>query len=122
MLRSGEPFTVNVPSSNSRSSSDTSSWCATMLRAFAMIFSPACQSAMPPTVSDLLPYVSIPSCDEAVSPWITSTSSTLTPSWSATICANVVSWLCPWGEVPVTTWTEPSGWKRIVAASQPPTA
>ena len=36
--------------------------------------------------------------------------------------ADVVSWLCPCGEVPVTTCTEPSGWKRTVALSHPPTA
>ena len=30
MLRSGEPFTENVPPSKSRSSADTSSWCATI--------------------------------------------------------------------------------------------
>jgi hypothetical protein len=55
MLRSGEPFTANAPFSNSRSSSDTSSWWATILRAFAMIFSLAWYRAIPPTASDLLP-------------------------------------------------------------------
>ena len=60
MVRSGEPFTVNVPSANSRSSSETSSWCATIARALAITFSPAWQSAIPPTASERLPYVSMP--------------------------------------------------------------
>ena len=46
---SGEPFTVNVPSANSRSSAATSRWCATIWRAFSITFSPAYQSATPPT-------------------------------------------------------------------------
>ena len=58
-----------------------------------MTFWRAWYSAMPPTVSERLPYVSMPCCETAVSPWSTSTSSTPTPSWSATICAQVVSWL-----------------------------
>ena len=57
-----------------------------------------------------------------VSPWSTSTSSMSQPSWSATICAQAVSWLCPCGDVPVITWTEPVGQDRIVACSHPPAA
>jgi hypothetical protein len=32
----------------------------------------------------------------------------------------VVTWLCPWGEVPMKACTVPVGRKRIVTASQPP--
>ena len=49
-----------------------------------------------------------PERDEAVSPWITSTSSKPTPSWSATICAKVVTWPWPCGEIPITTRTVPA--------------
>ena len=45
----------------------------------------------------------MPSCETAVSPCRTSTSSMPTPSSSATICAQDVSWPWPCGDVPVTT-------------------
>jgi len=72
------------------------------------------------TVRLRLPYVSMPSGATAVSPWSTSTSSYGIPRRSATIWENVVTWLCPCGEVPISTCTVPVGRKRIVAASQPP--
>src|SRR4249919_2461462 len=87
-----------------------------------MIFSPADQRAAPPTGRLLLPYVSRPYGEMLVSPCSTSTSEGSQPSWSATICDQAVSWLCPWGDVPVTTWNVPVGRQRIVAVSQPPAA
>ena len=62
----------------------------------------------------------MPSGATEVSPWSTSMSSGSTPRASAAICDQVVTWPCPWGEVPVTTVTLPVGWQRMVAASQPP--
>ena len=61
IVRSGDPFTVNVPSANSRSSSETSSWWATMLRAFAITFCAAWYRARcrRPRATRL-PYVSMP--------------------------------------------------------------
>jgi hypothetical protein len=87
-----------------------------------LIFSIAKWSAAPPTDTDLEPYVSMPSGVISVSPWRTSTSSGVTPSPSATICAHVVSCPCPWGDVPVFTRTLPVGRHSIVAPSQPPAA
>ena len=55
-----------------------------------------------------------------MSEWRTSTSSTGTPSFSATIIDHDVSWACPWGVVPVTTSTFPVGVIRMVADSHPP--
>ena len=46
------PLTVNRPPENSRSSSDASSMCAAIVRAFATTFSAALTTAMPPTASD----------------------------------------------------------------------
>src|SRR6266550_5817895 len=114
------PFALNVPFSYSSSSSPTSSWCAAILRAFSTTRSAAWYAATPPTVRLRLPYVSLPSGATAVSPWSTSTSSYGIPRRSATIWENVVTWLCPCGEVPISTCTVPVGRKRIVAASQPP--
>ena len=56
----------------------------------------------------------------AVSECRTSTSSGSTPSLSATIIDQQVSWPCPWGVEPVTTCTLQVGEIRTVAASQPP--
>ena len=119
---SGAPFTRNALSVYSRSSSDTSSSCAAIVRAFSLIFSMAKCSATPPTESDREPYVSMPSGVTCVSPCRTVMSSGVTPRPSATICDHVVS--CPWpcGDVPVATTTLPVGRQRIVAASQPPAA
>ena len=62
----------------------------------------------------------MPSGTTWVSPCSTSTSSKPTPSWSATICENVVT--CPWpcGVTPISTRTVPVGSISMVAASQPP--
>lgn len=56
----------------------------------------------------------------AVSLCSTSTSSGATPIFSATIMLHAVSWPCPCGAVPVTTWILFVGRTRTVAASQPP--
>ena len=47
-------------------------------------------------------------------------SSTPTPSWSATICENVVTCPCPCGVTPISTRTVPVGSISMVAASHPP--
>ena len=57
----------------------------------------------------------------SVSPWITSTFSIGTPSFSAISCANVVSWPWPWVWVPVSTCTMPVWLKRTLALSHRPT-
>ena len=98
---SGAPFTRKAPSAHSRSSSDTSSSCAAIVRAFSFTFSTARRSASPPTAAEREPYVSMPDRETAVSPCSTSTSSGVTPSPSATICDHDVSCPCPCGEVPV---------------------
>ena len=56
----------------------------------------------------------------AVSEWRTSMSSGGTPSFSAAIIDQHVSWPWPCGAVPVTTWTLLVGRTRTVAVSQPP--
>lgn len=43
----------------------------------------------------------------SVSPWTILTLPRGSPSRSATICASVVSWLCPCDSVPVVTRTAP---------------
>ncbi len=52
---SGEPFTLNVPPTNSRSSSVASSWWAAILRALSITLSQAMAIATPPTTSDREP-------------------------------------------------------------------
>ena len=64
--------------------------------------------------------MSRPLGEDCVSPWITSTFSNGTPSWSATICDQAVSWPWPCADEPVTTSTEPEGSIRMDAVSQPP--
>ena len=49
---SGVPDTVNVPSTNSRSSSLASSWWAAIVRALSTILSSALSMATPPTASE----------------------------------------------------------------------
>ena len=55
-----------------------------------------------------------------VSPWSTSMASNGTPSRSATIWLNAVSWPWPWALAPVTTSTLPVASIRTLALSQPP--
>ena len=88
--------------------------------AFSRSLMPAFISADPPTAMARLPKVPIPWCTRSVSPWMTCTSSTATPTWSATIWANEVSVPWPWGEMPVSTVTLPLSSTRTVADSQPP--
>ena len=88
--------------------------------ALAITFSAALTTAMPPTLSERDPYVSRPFGEIWVSPCRISTSSNGTPSWSATIWLNPVSWPCPCGEMPVITSTLPVASIRMPAASQPP--
>ena len=103
IARSGDPFTLKLPFANSRSSSATSSWWATIWRALSTIFSPACQTRDAADGERAAPVrvharAARPRCRRAA-PRRRPRS---TPSWSATICANVVSWLWPCGEVPMT--------------------
>jgi hypothetical protein len=83
------------------SSGAASSLWATIRRAFSWTFSAARAIASPPTASEREPYVFLPNGPVFVSPWITSTTSGVTPSRSAAIWAKPVS--CPWpcGLVPV---------------------
>ena len=53
----------------------------------------------------------------SVSPWMTSTSSTDSPSSAATICANVVSWPCPWVCTLIESCAVPVGDMRSAAPS-----
>ena len=62
----------------------------------------------------------MPCGDASVSPCTTSTSSKGTPSASAAIWLQHVTWPWPCGLVPVTTSTLPVGSMRMLAASQPP--
>ena len=55
-----------------------------------------------------------------VSPCSMTMSSSGMPSLSATTWAKVVSWPWPWLWLPVRIDTEPVGFTRTVAASQPP--
>ena len=77
---------------------------------------------MPPTVAPRLPPVPKPCETAPVSPWITVTSSGVTPSSSATIWANVVAVPWPWGEVPVSTVTRPEASTRTAPYSWPASA
>src|SRR6185437_8716354 len=108
----------NLPSLNDVASH--CSRCAASLPAFVFSFWIAIYTATPPTASPRLPNVPIPYCTIAVSPWITVTSFTLTPSSSAAICAKEVSSPCLCGEAPVRIVTLPVGSTRTVALSQPP--
>ena len=71
--------------------------------------SEACPAATPPICVDFEPYVPVPRGTASVSPLMTVTWSSGSPSRSATICANVVSWPCPWENDPVFTIAWPSG-------------
>ena len=62
----------------------------------------------------------MPRCETWVSPCRISTSSKATPSRSATIWLNAVSWPWPWAEVPVVISTLPVASIRTLAYSQPP--
>ena len=55
MLRSGEPFTLNAPPANSRSSSFASSWWAAIFFALSITLSHAIAIATPPTGSEREP-------------------------------------------------------------------
>ena len=80
LCSSGEPFTKNLPSSYSMSAASASSrWAASVL-ALSLILRLAMAIAAPETAVVRLPYVPQPIGVLSVSPWITSTSSTGTPS------------------------------------------
>ena len=91
-----------------------------MRRAFSCTRSPARSIAEPPTARLRLPPVPKPIGVIDVSPWRTTTSSNSTPSRSARIWANVVSWPWPCGEVPVKAVTVPLGSTRTIALSYGP--
>ena len=64
--------------------------------------------------------MSSPLAATCVSPCSTSTASNGTPSRSATIWLNTVSWPWPWALAPVMTSTVPVASMRTLACSQPP--
>ena len=88
--------------------------------AFSLILRVATASAAPLTAVVRLPYVPHPIGVVSVSPWMTLTSLTATPSSSATICAKVVSSPWPCGDEPMKTCALPLGWKRTIALSHNP--
>ena len=112
--------TTNSPSLKSTSSSLTSSILAATLFPFDIILSQALTIAVPPTVNDLDPYVPYPNGPLSVSPCEISIFSIGTPSLSAAIWANVVSWPCPWLWDPVNTVTLPVGLNLTSADSHNP--
>ena len=79
----------------------------------------ALNTALPPTCSDRDPIVPMPRGTFAVSECTTMTSSIGTPSTSETSAANIVSWPCPWGDVPDDTVTLPSSSTMQVPISEP---
>src|SRR5207247_28801 len=78
--------------------------------------------APPPSATLRLPKVPKPSGPERVSPWTTTTSSGVTPRWSATICAKVVSCPWPWALDPVIAVTRPERSTLMLPLSQPSAA
>ena len=93
-----------------------------MCRPFSRTSSAARKAALPPSTVDRLPKVPKPCGAPPVSPWRTVTSSGRTPSASATICAQVVSWPWPCALEPVTRVTEPVRSTRTLPLSQPAAA
>jgi hypothetical protein len=93
-----------------------------MRRPFSRTSSAARKAALPPSAVERLPNVPKPWGAPPVSPWRTVTSSGLTPSASATICAHVVSCPCPWALEPVTSVTVPVRSTRTLPLSQPAAA
>ena len=83
-----------------------------MSLARSMILSAAIRRALPPIMELRAAYVPRPNGTLSVSPWTNRMVSKGTPSHSETICANVVSWPCPWLNVPATIVTVPPGSKR----------
>ena len=91
----------------SRGSASSCSAASSLARSTSS--SAAGAAAAPPICVDLEPYVPAPRATRSVSPLITVTRSTGSPSCSATICANVVSWPWPCENEPVLTIASPSG-------------
>ncbi len=58
-----------------------------------------------------------PTLTTSVSPTTTLTDSTGTPSHSAATWAKLVSWPCPLGWVPMTTWMRSSSGRTVMRAS-----
>ena len=87
MNRSGEPLTLNLPGSHSRSSSDASSRWAASVRALARILRDAIEAAAPDVGVEREPYVPRPYGAVSVSPYSILMSWTGKPSSSAMIWA-----------------------------------
>ena len=80
----------------------------------------AIAAAAPDTGVDRLPYVPSPNGVWSVSPFTTWMSAGGMPISSATICANVVSWPCPWLMQDSRTTALPVGCTRSSHASAMP--
>ena len=66
------------------------------------------RTALPPSCSDLDPYVPSPLRTWFVSDWMTEMRSIGTPRSDAASCAYAVSWPCPLELVPTPTVNDPS--------------
>ena len=115
----GTPATWKPPGTPTTSSGAASSSRAAMRRPLSRTSTEPRASAPPPRATLRLPKVPKPSGPERVSPWSTVTSSGVTPRWSATTCANVVSCPWPWALEPVMAVTRPDRSTRMDPLSQP---
>ena len=103
----GAPTTRTAPSTSSRSCSAASStWLATFFALSATATAARCTDEPAVTVWRLAKPPS-PSETPDVSPAITFTLPTGTPSWAAAICAIAVPSPCPMADAPVNTVTLP---------------
>ena len=118
----GAPRTNTRPSSISRSSGAASSSAPAAARTFARTW-PAASAIELPAVTPLrLANVPMPNGTPAVSPPVTVTQSSGTPSASAATCANDVSWPWPEHTAPVATCTRPAASSVTRAPSNGPMA
>ena len=77
--------------------------------------------ALPAVTAPRDAKVPTPHGKRRVSPLVTSTSATSTPSSSATIWAQTVAWACPWLGIPVAATTLPETSTCTCAPSYGPT-
>ena len=96
------------------SAGSVSRYSATSFFACSTTSSDASLAATPPICVDFDPYVPVPLAISSVSPLWTVTFSTGSPSRSAAIIANVVSWPWPCENEPVRTIAPPS---RVISTS-----
>ncbi len=89
---------------------------------FSFSASTACTTAEPPIATERLANVPTPRGTSFESPKRSSTSSRPTPSRSAAIWANVVSWPWPCGDEPLRTSSRPVGSSSASAVSNSPPA